>query len=32
MSPAGPALSSRMSANPEMTVEATNAETPNVRA
>ncbi len=31
-SPDGPALSRRMRANPEMTVEATNAETPNVRA
>ncbi len=32
MSPAGAALSRRMRAKPEMTVEARNAETPNVRA
>ena len=32
MSPAGAALSRRIRAKPEMTVEAMNAETPNVRA
>ena len=32
MSPAGPAVSRRMSANPEMTADASSAETPNVRA